>query len=182
MRYPTQEEIDNVHKQLLEMRYENFIHQDLFSPQWWFLLSVLFLPWIIWWFLVDKNRIKEVWLFGTMLSILIIILDDLGIELNLWDYPYQLINIIPRLNPIDISVLPVFHMLVYQYFTKWKSFIIANIVTAFLYAYLAEPLFVKINIYELTNWKYIYSVPLYIGKAVLIKFILERVLQKSKGE
>ncbi|WP_226647319.1 CBO0543 family protein [Mesobacillus subterraneus] len=181
MTYPTQEEINKVHTQLVEMRYENFIHQDLFSFQWWFLLSLFVLPWILWWLLVDKNRIKDIWLFGSLISILIITLDDLGIELNLWYYPYQVLNIIPRLNPIDISVLPVFHMLVYQYFTKWKSFIIANILTAFLYAYLAEPLFVKINIYVLTNWDYIYSVPIYIGKAVLIKFILEGVLLKSKG-
>jgi hypothetical protein len=33
MPYSTQEEIQKVHKQLVEMRYENFIHQDLLSPQ-----------------------------------------------------------------------------------------------------------------------------------------------------
>lgn len=85
---------------------------------------------------------------------------------------------IPRINPIDLSVVPVFHMLVYQYFTKWKTFIIANIVTAFLYAYIAEPIFVKINIYEMTNWKHLYSVPIYILKAVVIKFVLEALLEK----
>ena len=40
MRYPTQEEINKLHNQLIEMRFENFIHQDFLSPQWWFLLSI----------------------------------------------------------------------------------------------------------------------------------------------
>ncbi|MFZ3579697.1 CBO0543 family protein [Virgibacillus sp. DJP39] len=180
MAYPTQGEIEKAHKQLTEMRFENFIHQDLLSPQWWLLLGLFVLPWILWWFLVDKSRIKQIWLFGLLLSILITILDDIGVQMSLWSYPYQLVNFIPRLNPIDISVLPVLHMLIYQYFTKWKTFVIANIITALLYAYIAEPIFVKINIYQLTNWKYSYSVPIYISKAIIIKFFLERVLLKSK--
>lgn len=179
MSYPTHDEIEQIHKQLTEMRYENFIHQDLFSPQWWFLLCLLILPWILWWFLLDKSRIKQIWLYGSLLTILIILLDNFGVELDLWHYPYQLVNIIPFLNPIDISVLPVFHMLVYQYFKKWNTFIAANIITAFLYAYIAEPIFVKINIYEMTNWKHLYSVPIYILKAVLIKFLLEKLLLKA---
>lgn len=39
--------------------------------------------------LVDKTRIKQIWLFGALISILIVILDDIGVELNLWNYPYQ---------------------------------------------------------------------------------------------
>ncbi|MGG0741269.1 CBO0543 family protein [Niallia taxi] len=136
----------------------------------------------MWWILLDKTKIKKIWLYGALITILIIYLDDIGGVLNLWNYPYQLINIIPRLNPIDISVLPVMHMLIYQYFSKWKNFIIANIIISFCNSYIAEPFFVKIGIYELTNWKYIYSVPIYVMKAILIKFILEKVLQKSEDK
>ncbi|WP_408015231.1 CBO0543 family protein [Rossellomorea arthrocnemi] len=114
------------------------------------------------------------------LSILVIYLDDIGSELNLWNYPIKLINIVPRLNPVDISVIPVMHMLIYQYFSKWKPFILANILISLFNSYIAEPIFVKINIYELTNWKYTYSVPIYILKAIVIKYFLEKVLLMSK--
>ncbi|MCT2535986.1 hypothetical protein NC661_08690 [Aquibacillus koreensis] len=177
-----QEEIEKLHKQLTEMRLENYIHQDLFSLQLWLLLGCLIIPWFMWWFLVDREKLKQIWLFGSLMSILIYLLDGIGTELNLWSYPYQLLNFIPMLNPVDLSVLPVFHMLIYQYFSKWKNYIIANIITAILYAYLAEPLFVKLDIYKLTNWKYSYSIPIYILKAIFIKYILELILrQKSKS-
>jgi hypothetical protein len=146
------------------------------------LLSLFILPWFVWWILVDKSRIKQIWLFGALISILIIYLDDIGSELNLWNYPIKLINIVPRLNPIDISVLPIMHMLTYQYFSKWKPFIIANIIVSFFNSYIAEPFFVKINIYELTNWKYSYSVPIYILKGIVIKSLLEKVLLKSRSK
>ena len=179
MSTPTQEAIIETQKKLTEMRKQYWHHHDLFSPQWWFVLTITIIPWIIWWFLVDRTRIKQIWLFGSLLTILIIHLDDIGSELGLWTYHYQLFRVIPRLNPVDISVLPVLHMLVYQYFTKWKPFIIANIITALLYSYLAEPFFVKIKIYELINWKYTYSFPIYIVKATFIKYLLEKVLQKK---
>ncbi len=55
-------------------------------------------------------RIKQIWLNGALMTILIIHLDDIGTPLALWNYPYKLVSIFPRLNPIDVSVLPVFHM------------------------------------------------------------------------
>jgi hypothetical protein len=181
MSYPTKDEINKVDNQLTELRLENFIHEDFLSPQWWFLLALTIMPWILWWILVDKTRIKQIWLYGALITILIIYLDDIGSELNLWNYPFKLVTIVPRLNPVDISVLPVMHMLVYQYFSKWKPFIIANIIVSLLNSYIAEPLFVKFGIYELTHWKYSYSVPIYIIKAAATKFVLEKVIQKSKG-
>ncbi|MBT2734781.1 CBO0543 family protein [Bacillus sp. ISL-7] len=181
MPYPSAKEIIDIQKKLSEMRNEHWYHHDLFTPQWWFLLIITILPWIVWWFLVDRTRIKQIWLYGALMTILIIHLDDIGSSLGLWNYPYKLIGLIPRLNPIDASVLPVLHMLVYQYFTKWKAFLITNIITALLYSYVAEPFFVKIHIYQLLNWKYSYSFPGYVLKAVVVKYILEIALSwKSK--
>lgn len=135
MNYPGNDEINKLDIQLTEMRIENFNNEDFLSPQWWFLLALTIIPWILWWILLDKTKIKKIWLYGALITILIIYLDDIGGVLNLWNYPYQLINIIPRLNPIDISVLPVMHMLIYQYFSKWKNFIIANIIISFCNSY-----------------------------------------------
>ncbi|WP_201714763.1 hypothetical protein [Rossellomorea arthrocnemi] len=67
MSYPTKEEINKVDNHLTELRLENFIHDDLLSPQWWLLLALLIIPWIVWWILVDKSRIKQIWLFGVFI-------------------------------------------------------------------------------------------------------------------
>lgn len=179
---PSWSKIIETQKKLTEMRNEHWYQHELFTPQWWFLLVITILPWVFWWFLVDRTRIKQVWLYGALMAILIIHLDDMGTSIGLWNYPYKLISVFPRLDPIDVSVLPVFHMLLYQYFTKWKAFIIATVIAALIFAYIAEPFFVKIDIYQLLNWTYSYSVLGYVIKVIAIKYILETVLElKSKS-
>ncbi|MEC2078502.1 CBO0543 family protein [Metabacillus fastidiosus] len=182
MNYPSSKEIIDFQNKLTEMRNELWYYHDLFTPQWWFLLVLTILPWMIWWYLVDRTRIKKIWLYGALMTILILYLDDIGSSLGLWDYPIKLIGIFPRLNPIDVSVLPVFHMIIYQYFTKWKPFLIGNIIAAVIFAYAAEPFFVKIHIYQLIKWKHFYSIPGYILKAIIIKYIMETILDWNKKE
>lgn len=179
---PSFEEIKEVDRKLTEMRHQYYQNHDLFSFQWWFLLFTVLIPWVIWWKLVDKSRIKDILLYGFVLIFVIIVLDNIGGELQLWSYPYHLIHLIPQINPVDYSVLPVFHMLVYQYFRTWKSFVIANIVMALLFSFIFEPIFVWLRIYELDNWKYIYSFPIYIAKALVVRWLIEFILKKAKGQ
>lgn len=174
------EEIRKVHQQLVDMRVEYWFNHDLFSFQWWLLLIVLILPWFIWWRFVDKQRIDQILLFGTLLILLVSILDDLGVEMHLWSYPYQLVPILPKLIPIDYGILVIAHMFLYQKYTQWKSFIIANTLLATVFTIIFEPLTVKLDIYNLENWRYIYSFPIYILKAMLIKWLVDEIIIRKK--
>ncbi|PWW02811.1 hypothetical protein DFQ01_10888 [Paenibacillus cellulosilyticus] len=177
---PTFDEIKKVDHELSELRKQYFYHHDLFSFQWWLLLVIAVIPWIIWCRLVDKSKLREILLFGSIISIIVVLLDDTGGELGLWSYPYQLIRLMPRLHPVDFAVLPVCHMLIYQYFRSWKSFVIANVMMSAVFSFVAEPLLVWLHIYDLDKWKYIYSFPVYIAKALLVKWIVEMIIRKSK--
>lgn len=176
--YPSFEEIKEVDRKLSEMRMRYYERHDLFSFQWWLLLLLLIVPWMIWWRIVDRTRVKEILLYGAVLSTLVVLLDDIGGELGLWSYPYQLIRLIPRLNAIDYAALPVCHMLVYQYFRSWRSFLVANVVMALAFAFVAEPLTVWIGIYEMDHWRYAYSFPLYIAKAAFVRWLVEWVTKR----
>ncbi|GAE94324.1 hypothetical protein JCM21714_3471 [Gracilibacillus boraciitolerans JCM 21714] len=178
--YPTFEEIRNLKQELYQMRLEYWIAENLFTFQWWLLLVVFFVPWIIWLRVVDRKRIPQILLFGALLMILVIMMDDIGMELNLWSYPYQLIPIMPRLLPIDQGIIIVAHMILYQYFPpRWKQFIIANTVMALSFTFIFEPLTVWLGIYKLENWRYIYSLPIYILKATLIKWLVDEIILKK---
>ena len=48
-------------------------------------------------------------------------------------------------------------MLVYQYTSSWKQFIIWNAITASAFAFIVEPILVHFKIYEVDNWRYIYT-------------------------
>ncbi len=179
-KYPSFDQIREVHKELGEMRLEYWIQHDLFSYQWWLLLILFIIPWIVWWRFVDKNRISQILLFGSLLMILVMMLDDFGVESHLWSYPYQLLNLMPRLISIDQGIIIIAHMFLYQYFSKWKSFFIANAVMATLFTFIFEPIMVWIGIYKLENWRYIYSLPIYILKASFIKWLVDEVVLKKE--
>ncbi|WML39562.1 CBO0543 family protein [Neobacillus sp. OS1-2] len=174
--HPSYDEIRNIEYKLGQMKHEYWIHHDLFSFQWWVLLFVLIFPWIFWLRYVDKKRITEIVLFGSLLMLLVELLDDIGINLHLWSYPYQLFQLIPRLTPIDNGIIIVAHMFVFQFFEKWKSFLIANLVMATIFTFIFEPITVWLNIYKLEHWKYVYSLPIYIIKAGFIKWVVERLI------
>ncbi|RXI96609.1 hypothetical protein DS745_23195 [Anaerobacillus alkaliphilus] len=179
---PTFEEIDNLHKQLVEMRIDYWINNSLFSFQWWLLLFVFIVPWFIWWKFVDNKRIYDILLFGSLLMILVLILDDLGVEFQLWSYPHQLFIVLPRLISVDQGIIIVAHMFLYQFFRSWKSFILANTIMAFVFSFICEPVTVWLGIYRLENWKYIYSFPIYILKSIFIKWIVDRVIRNKKNK
>lgn len=175
------EKIRDLHEVVVQMRYEVWLNNDLFSFQWWLLLVVFIVPWLIWWHFVEKKRIYEILLFGTLLMNLVMMLDDLGVELHLWSYPYQLVSVMPRLIPIDQGIIIVAHMFLYQYYRSWKSFVIANTIMAVIFSYTFEPITVWLGIYKLENWKYTYSLPIYVLKATLIKWLVDEVLRKKKN-
>lgn len=151
----------------------------LFSIQWWILLATLIIPWVVWWKLVDKRNFKVILLYGLIIMSLINIMDHTGLQLMLWSYEYKLTPLIPILSPVDLSLLPVLYMLMYQYFRKWKSFWIAQIVGAAIFSFVGEPIFVALGIYRMLNWKHYYSYPFYIALAVLIRCFLAWLLKKS---
>jgi len=134
------EYINRLQTEWKELETQYWLEYNLFSIQWWFLLLVLILPWVLWSKYVERKRIKEILLFGALLSMLVGLLDELGISLNLWAYPYQLTNLIPGLVAIDYGIIIVAHMFIYQYFREWKSFIITNMILAAIFAFIAEPI------------------------------------------
>lgn len=179
--YPSYDEIRKIEYKLEEMKEEYWIHHDLFSFQWWLLLVIFILPWIAWWRYADKGRLKEIILFGSLLMLLIGLMDDIGVNLHLWSYPYKLFQIIPRLVSVDYGLLIVAHMTIYQLFKSWRSFLIANLIMAAIFTFICEPLTVWIGIYRLDNWIYIYSFPIYVVKAVFVKWLVQTINSNTKS-
>ncbi|WP_077212276.1 CBO0543 family protein [Bacillus dakarensis] len=173
-------DIRKMHQALYDLKLEYWFSHNLFTFQWWLLLFVLIIPWVIWWRFVDTKRINQILLFGLILMILVIMLDDVGVELHLWSYPYQLLNIMPRLIAVDQGIIVVAHMFLYQYFPHWKKFIMANLVMAATFTFIFEPITVWLGIYKLENWRYIYSLPIYIAKAAFIKWLVDEIILKKK--
>ncbi|OCL27064.1 hypothetical protein U472_06165 [Orenia metallireducens] len=176
MEFELFKEILKYRETINKLALKHWLKNTLFSYQWWLLIVVLILPWILLWKLLDKSNRYQILLYGFITMVLVILLDSLGINLMLWAYSYQILPFSRQLlHPINLSFLPVSYMLIYQYFRGWQSFFITHTILALFNSFLFEPWLVEINIYERLSWKYIYSFPIYILMGVSIKLIVDRL-------
>jgi len=70
-------------------------------------------------------------------------------------------------------------MVAFNVFNKWRSFIVAHIIIAAVLAFVAEPLLVPLNFYQLLKWEHYYSFPIYFAMAVILKSVM--ILLKRKA-
>lgn len=179
--YPSFEVLENTQKELVGIRYDYWLNHTLFSFQWWLLLVIFIVPWIIWWKFVDKKRLMEILLQGITVAHLVFVLDAIGKESGLWGYEHNLEPLFNRFLPVDASALPVFYMLIYQYFPKWRLFIIVHVLFAGIFAFIFEPLAVWLDIYQPHHWKFIYSFPIYIFIPIFMKMFMEKIKGKERN-
>lgn len=168
-------------RRLYELQYEHWLQNELFTWQWWALLAMLIVPWVVWWRLVDRRRTASILCYGLVIMFLVITMDALGIVFEYWIYPIKLIPIIPHLVPIDWSMLPVWHMLIYQYFPRWRAFALAELAASVLLAFAGEPFAEWIGIYRVVNWYHHWSVPIYWAKALAGKWLVDEVLFRGRA-
>jgi hypothetical protein len=121
----------------------------------------------------------EILLFGLLVLILVSYLDAVLTELTLWHYEVTLLPVWSRLVSMDFTVLPVTYMFLYQYFKSWKSFIMASVIMAGVFAFAGEPFLEWANIYTELTWKHIYSFPIYIVIALSLRWLAEKVISKQ---
>lgn len=161
--------------QLTSARFDDWFKNDLFHFRWWMLLAVFLLSVFIWWKLVDKAKLNELVLFSALVSLMVLVLDELGEELALWDYPTDIVPLFPPISAIDLASLPFLYSLVYQHFKTWKSFIIASAILSAVSCFILEPLFVFTGIYQMITWKSYYGLPLYFAIAVTARAIMRKM-------
>lgn len=166
---------------LRDINLKVWLETNLFSPVWWLMLILLIGIWFLWWKLVDKTRLMEIFTYGLMVSVLSIIFDAIASQSVIWGYPNRLIPLSPPLLLEDLCLLPVIFMLIYQYFTRWKSFSIALLITAFLIAFVVEPIAVWLDIFQLNKWEYQYSFLLYISMAAFLKWVMDNIKAKQNN-
>ena len=80
-----QQVIDTQNKSIL-LQFEHWCRFELFSFQFWLLLAMLIIPWIIWVRLADKKRLAEIFIYGLLVMTVVTFLDEFGCQLNLWEY------------------------------------------------------------------------------------------------
>src|SRR5699024_11979151 len=116
----------------------------------------------------------EIMTYGFMVMIIAVISDKIGSSLLLWKYKHTLTPV-STLIEIHVVQMPLIYMAIYQYFEKWKSFLIIVTINSFVFAFILEPLLVWLQIYELYTWKFYYSFIPYILIAMSCKWVIKKL-------
>jgi len=159
-----------------QLSMEHWVKYEVFTWQWWIGVACVILPLLVWWKLTDKRRILTITAFGFMVNILATFLDVIGSELLLWNYNIRTLPQIPLLLPVDFVIVPVVYMLIYQHYKAWKPFLLASIIVSLALSFIAEPLAVYIQQYQLISWHYIYSFPIYVLIVIFAKLFADKLL------
>lgn len=172
---PAFEKLLEQEEKFTQIRTEYWLNHDLGTWQWWLLIVMLIVPWVIWWKLVDKKRLKESLILGFLIMITAIVLDQIGSEFNTWDYPHRIIPVYPQFVPVNLSILPVSYMLLQQYFPTWRTYVKALIVMAFVFAFGFETVLVWLDMYHLLEWRHVYSFPIYFLLGIVMRWFVLKI-------
>ncbi|HCF51339.1 MAG TPA: hypothetical protein DER60_13720 [Syntrophomonas sp.] len=143
------------------MEFLRNINPDEIQIVFW---AVLILPWVLFFSLVDWNKIKTLNSVGLLIGLLAMIGDTIGTSLKLWIYPVELLPVFHNFFPINLSLLPVESMLTVQFMPKNPIKKIALILCVGLFNVIAEYLFEgNTSAVFYPYWKPIYSLPFYLA-------------------
>ncbi len=170
-------EMIDIHEKYAHLHKQQFSENIFLSYQWWFLIGISIVLWLVWIIFVDKTRLYSILLTGLFTSTSALILDDIGISMALWIYPYYVFPFSSVQYPIDLAIIPVFYMLLYQYFTKWKPYLVVLTLLTLFAVLVVEPLFVWLEIYKPINWTHWLSAPGYMLIGILVKGLVDKVEQ-----
>ena len=177
---PTWQDVLDLTTQFRNTTTEYWLSENVFTFSWWILLITTVGLFIVWYIFLDKNRIFEIITYGFFVGTIAILADTFGISLGLWQYPITLTPL-PLTIEIHRMQMPIIYMMIFQYFKTWKAFLIAVTINSFVFAFIMEPLLIRLLIYEPYQWKHIYSFIPYFVIAVVFKWVIIKFKQMDQN-
>ncbi|RBW68088.1 CBO0543 family protein [Bacillus taeanensis] len=179
--HPSWNEIINIRETLRDTYWEYWINHDLFSFNWWVLLVLNILFIYVAYKVLDRTRLFELLTVGGLVIAFSTMLDVILIQYVLTAYPTSLTPLSPSFfTSSTYIILPVSYMLLYQFFSTWKSFIVAMVIAGIFLAFVTENVFRLLNIYQYIQWNSFLSLTIYMGIAIILKWIMNNLLKYQK--
>jgi hypothetical protein len=136
--------------------YQHWISEEVFSFRWFVIVGVLAAVYAVWLKLLDKRRVKDILLFGSLLSIGYVLADViLGSFVGFYAYRISIFPIKPSIFIVSITIAPIMFMLVLQYTSSWPSFMLWGTIGTAVLSFGLVPLYVHMDILQLyKGWNY----------------------------
>lgn len=168
-------EIENLTNKLHQMEMTWWLNHTLFTFNWWFILLVNLLFFFAFLVFMDRGSALRITLAFMFSFVIVGTFDQIGKFFSLWSYPHEFFIFTENFNAVDFLAVPSIFALMYQIFTSWRIFLVANLFICLINSYIAQPIFVALDIYKLDNWNYFRSLVTLFFIAIVVKALTDFV-------
>ncbi|MTV51063.1 hypothetical protein GJ688_19390 [Heliobacillus mobilis] len=122
-------------KYLNNLIITQWVTEHFLSPLWLSGVLLILFSYVLFFYLVDKKRIIEILLFGSLVAVSFSVYNATGSQFDLWIQFKRVLPLNPNFFLGDLTLIPLYGMLVYQYTSSWKSFFLWNVIWAGAFAF-----------------------------------------------
>jgi hypothetical protein len=149
------------------------------TSHWWLTVALAVLPWIFWLIVRDRKKQHSLLYASLFTMIIALLLDMAGVSQDGWNYNTLLLPYFTQFLPWDLTVMPVTAMLFYQVLPKLSPWV-KGAVFGVLAAYVVEPVFIWLGVYEPSSWEHHYSLPIYFIIYMIGHWLYSHSLRESE--
>ncbi|MEH7301016.1 CBO0543 family protein [Neobacillus drentensis] len=171
--------LEKAFNKYLTSETEIWLHQDIFSAHWWSIVILNAIFFVLLLILIDRYRIVLISLAFMVSFVISGIADEIGNYFDYWEYPHQFLIFTHRFNAVDFAVIPVLMTLCYQYFRKWKTYLVAQVIVSAVISFIGIPLCVYFHLYSMENWNYFNSFIVSIILFIVLKMIVDFIWKQA---
>jgi hypothetical protein len=126
----TQDMVLQAERALHSLIYTQWKTQFFLSPKWFGIVAFIIFSYLLYFCLFDKTRFTRLFFFGSLITVFYTVYDIIGINFILWHYTFRIIPTMPSIMLDNLTIVPLYSMLVFQYTKTWASFTAAYAVLA----------------------------------------------------
>ncbi|MCP1158777.1 hypothetical protein ACQCVH_18050 [Bacillus infantis] len=153
--------------------------------QLWAVIIILIVPLILLYFKIDRSKILLLGFYGLNYHIWFAYTNSIGIRLGLWEYPYELLPVLPSFA-LDASFVPVMFILLYQWtLNHKKNFYLYSLLLSAVFAFVIKPILVSLDFFRMFKGvNYFHLFLCYIAFFLVAKIITNIFIsmQKNRAE
>lgn len=131
----TNEHLMQTSKYLDQIVTEKWLSEQFLSPVWIGLFLFVLFTYILFFYLADKKRFVELLLFGSLVAVAFSVYDSIGELIGLWSTLFRMVPLQQNFFMSDLTIIPLYAMLIYQYSNSWRMFLIRTVIWAGLIAF-----------------------------------------------
>ncbi|MDC3414676.1 hypothetical protein NC797_06780 [Aquibacillus sp. 3ASR75-11] len=178
------EEVNMLQERLTQDQMEYWqVYSNIDTWQFWIVLFMLLLPLVVLYYTIDRRRMFHLGFYGFNVHAWFAYTDIVGVQNGWWNYPYQILAVLPSSFSLDASLVPVSFMLIYQWTLNHnKNFHLYSILLAIIYSFAIKPFLTSIGLFELGDGvSYFHLLIGYLGIYLFAWVITKIFLKMNKA-